>query len=54
MSQLEKARIRLLSKPKDYTYSECRRYLGKIGFSEYNKGKPRAHASNFIEIQTIH
>lgn len=39
MSQLDKAKERLLLRPKDYTYSEARYLLKKIGFVEFNKGK---------------
>lgn len=36
---LEKAIDRLLSKPKDYTYSELRSLLNKFGYEEQTKGK---------------
>ena len=39
MSKLEKAKERLSSRPKDYTYSEARALLSQLGFEEYNKGK---------------
>lgn len=39
MSQFEKAKERLLSLPKDFTYDEARVILNKLGFVEYNKGK---------------
>ena len=39
MSKIEKLKQRLLSKPKDFTYSEARTLLTNIGFKEYNKGK---------------
>ena len=39
MSKLEKAKARLLSLPKDYTYDEARSLLGQLGFREDNKGK---------------
>lgn len=39
MSKLEKAKARILSKPKDYTYTEAKFLLGQIGFEEFNKGK---------------
>ena len=39
MSQLEKAISRLLTCPKDYTYSEAKFILEKLGFKEDNKGK---------------
>lgn len=36
---MEKAKARILSKPKDYTYTEAKFLLGQIGFEEFNKGK---------------
>ena len=39
MSKFEKAKERILGKPKDYTYTEARYLLGKMGFDEFNKGK---------------
>lgn len=48
MSQLDKARARLLSKPKDYTYSECRQFLGKLGFNEFLKGKTSGSRVKFF------
>lgn len=39
MSRLEKAKARILSKPKDYTYSEARNLVIQFGYVEYNKGK---------------
>lgn len=39
MSKFEKAKARILQKPKDYTYTEARNLLKKLGFEEYNKGK---------------
>ncbi len=39
MSKFEKAKKRLLLKPSDYTFSELRYLLGKMGFVEYQKGK---------------
>lgn len=39
MSKYEKARQRILLKPKDYTYTEAKYLLSQIGFEEYNKGK---------------
>lgn len=39
MSKLEKAKERILNKPKDYTYTEARYLLSKLGFEEFNKGK---------------
>ena len=39
MSKLEKAKERLLSRPKDYTFSEARFLLSQLGFEEFHKGK---------------
>lgn len=39
MSKFQKSKERILGKPKDYTYSEAKYLLGKMGFEEYNKGK---------------
>lgn len=39
MSRFDKARQRLLSKPKDYTYSEAKWFLEQLGYVEFNKGK---------------
>lgn len=38
MSQYQKAIDRLRSIPTDYTYSELRKVLTKMGFIEHNKG----------------
>ena len=39
MSKFEKARERLKTIPKDYTYTEAKYILGQLGFEESNKGK---------------
>lgn len=39
MSKLDKAKERLFSRPKDYTYSEAKYLLSQLGFEEYSKGK---------------
>lgn len=39
MGRFEKERLRLLSKPKDYTYSDAKWFLSQLGYSEFNKGK---------------
>lgn len=39
MSRLDKAKARILSIPKDYTYTEAKYLLSKLGFEEFNKGK---------------
>ena len=39
MSKFEKAKQRILLRPKDYTYTEARYLLLQLGFEEYSKGK---------------
>lgn len=39
MSKFDKAKERILARPKDYTYTEARYLLGQLGFKEFNKGK---------------
>lgn len=39
MSKFEKSKMRILSIPKDYTYTEARQLLVQLGFKECNKGK---------------
>lgn len=38
MSQFQKALIRTKSIPNDYTYTELKSLLVKLGFKEHNKG----------------
>ena len=39
MSKSEKAKERLRSAPKDYTYTEAKSLLCSLGFEEFSKGK---------------
>ena len=39
MNQLDKAIIRIKLLPRDYTYSEAKALLLRLGFREYSKGK---------------
>ena len=48
MSQLDKAKERLKSIPKDYTYSEAKYLLGQLGFQESNKGKTSGSRVKFF------
>lgn len=48
MSKFEKAKERILQKPKDYTYTEARYLLSKMGFEEYNKGKTSGSRVRFF------
>ena len=48
MSKLDKARERLRSIPRDYTYTEAKMLLGQLGFKEYNKGKTSGSRVKFF------
>ena len=48
MSRLDKAKERLKSIPKDYTYSEAKYLLGQLGFIEDNKGKTSGSRVKFF------
>ncbi len=48
MSKLEKAKARLRSEPKDYSYSEARSLLNQLGFIEMNKGKTSGSRVEFF------
>jgi predicted RNA binding protein YcfA (HicA-like mRNA interferase family) len=39
LSKIDKLKARLLTVPKDFSYSEVRKLLNSLGFVEYNKGK---------------
>jgi hypothetical protein len=62
MSKLEKAKQRILSAPKDYTYSEAKYLLRQLGFEEFNKGKTsgsrvrfyRASDQSIIDLHKPH
>ena len=47
MSQADKLKQRLLSKPKDFTYDELKRVLKSYGFIEINKGKTSGSRMKF-------
>lgn len=48
MSKFDKAKERILQKPKDYTYTEAKYLLSKMGFKEYNKGKTSGSRVRFF------
>ena len=50
MSKLEKAKQRLRSIPKDYTYTEARALLLQLGFNENNKGKTSGSRVKFLRL----
>lgn len=48
MSKYEKAKERILQISKDYTYTEAKYLLSKMGFEEYNKGKTSGSRVRFF------
>ena len=48
MSRSEKAKDRLRSVPKDYTFVEAENLLNSLGFERYNKGKTSGLRVMFI------
>lgn len=54
MSKIEKLLNRLLSIPKDFTYSELSRLLRHFGYKESNRGKTSGSAVAFINHETGH
>ena len=48
MSRFEKAKKRILCEPKDYTYSEVKFLLEKMGFKEFQKGKTSGSRVRFF------
>lgn len=53
MSKLEKAKERIMLKPKDYTYTEAKYLLGKLGFQEFNKGKTSGSRVRFYRERAM-
>lgn len=51
MSKFDKARQRILLRPKDYTYTEAKYLLSQLGFEEYNKGKTSGSRVRFYRKQ---
>lgn len=51
MSSRQKMLNRLLLRPKDYTYSELRTLLSKLGYMEDNKGKTSGSRVSFYNKQ---
>lgn len=50
MSRFDKAKERLLSRPRDYTYSEAKYLLSQLGFEEHNKGKTSGSRVKFYRV----
>lgn len=51
MSKFDKAKERILGRPKDYTYTEAKYLLGKMGFEEFNKGKTSGSRVRFFRAE---
>lgn len=52
MSQLDKLRIRLCAKPKDFTWDELVKLLAAYGFEELTKGKMAGSRRQFYNATT--
>lgn len=48
MTKVDKLRKKLLSKPKDFTWSELKTLLTNFGFEEYNSGKTSGSRVRFV------
>lgn len=51
MSKQQKLIIRLLSRPKDFTYQEAKTLLNSLGFFEDTKGKTSGSRVAFLNIK---
>lgn len=54
MSKFDKLILRLLSRPKDFTYDELKTLLKGLGYAESNKGKTSGSRVAFIDTATKH
>lgn len=54
VSIAEKRLDRLLSKPRDFSYDELKRLLGRFGYREVKKGKTSGSRVAFIHGETKH
>lgn len=54
MSKDEKLIVRLLSKPRDFTYEELRKVLKHFGYVESQSGKTSGSRVAFINEKTSH
>ena len=54
MSKEQKLVMRLLSKPKDFTYNELCRVLISLGYEESQSGKTSGSRVAFIDLKTKH
>lgn len=54
MTKLDKLKIRLLQKPKDFTYEELSSLLLKLGYEELKLGKTSGSRVAFCHAVTSH
>jgi hypothetical protein len=54
VSKAEKLLTRFLSKPKDFTFDELRKLLGRFGYEETKTGKTSGSRVAFINHRTKH
>ena len=54
MSKEEKLLKRLLSKPKDFTFTELRKVLISLGYKEHQSGKTSGSRVAFIDEKSNH
>jgi hypothetical protein len=54
MSKDQRLIVRLLSKPKDFTYNELCRVLNSLGYEESQSGKTSGSRAAFIDKSTDH
>jgi hypothetical protein len=54
MSKQDKLLIRLLGRPRDFTYDELKTLLQGLGYTEDNKGKTSGSRVAFINNKTQH
>ena len=54
MGTFEKLLARFLARPKDFTYDELKRLLGKLGYTETTKGRTSGARVSFKEEKTGH
>lgn len=50
MTKIDKLALRLLSRPKDFTYSEAKILLRSMGFEEIHKGKTSGSRVKFQRV----
>ena len=54
MSRKEKLILRLLSKPRDFRYSELVNFLGSLGYQEIKTGRTSGSRIAFLHSETRH